>query len=148
MPIPRLNAEGLLPEGIHDCSLAEIRDAFGMFQESDRRTKLFERLEDLVTEARKSALFEMIIVDGSFVTDRPSPNDVDLIAVLRPGHDFERDLPVSEYALLSRTLLRRRFGFDVLVAEAGSRLHDTYVDFFGRVRENPALRKGLLRVRL
>src|SRR5215831_17889288 len=58
-----------------------------------------------------------MLVDGSFVTSKPVPNDIDLLAVLRPGHDFERDLPISECALVSRGLLRRRFGFDVIVAE-------------------------------
>jgi hypothetical protein len=70
------------------------------------------------------------------------------VAVLRPGHDFERDLPMSEYSVVSRALLRRRFGFDVVVAERDSALYRTYVDFFSRVREAPELRKGLLRVRL
>jgi len=71
---------------------------------------------------------------------------VDLIAVLRPGHDFERDLPMSEYALLSRAMLRRRFGFDVMVAEQGSSLYHAYVEFFSRVRDQPALKKGILRL--
>jgi hypothetical protein len=87
-------------------------------------------------------------VDGSFVTSKLAPNDIDLIAVLRPGHNFERDLPMSEYALVSRTMLRRRFGFDVIVAERESTVYNTYVEFFSRVREFPALRKGLLQVSL
>jgi len=52
-------------------------------------------------------------VDGSFVTDKPAPNEVDIFAVLRPGRDFERDLPISGYPLVSLAMLRRRFGFDV-----------------------------------
>lgn len=148
MPIPELNSEGVLPTGIHDCTLAELKGVFGKFQVSDRRIKLFGRLEELAAEAGRSGLFEALLVDGSFVTNEPNPHDIDLIAVLRQGQDFERDLPMSQYALLSRTLLRRRFGFDVLIAEAGSGLYETYVDFFRRVRENPVLRKGLLRVRL
>lgn len=54
----------------------------------------------------------------------------------------------AEYAVVSRSLLRRRFGFDVIVAEQGSQLYKTYVEFFSRVRESPELRKGLLRVKL
>jgi len=96
----------------------------------------------------KSGLFEFLVLDGSFVTANLAPNDIDLVAVLRPGYDFERDLPVSEYALVSRALLRRRFGFDVVVAEQDSALYRTYVEFFSRVREAPHLRKGLLRLRL
>lgn len=55
---------------------------------------------------------------------------------------------MSEYALVSRALLRRRFGFDVIIAEGESSLYKTYVEFFSRLREFPELRKGLLRLRL
>jgi len=44
MPIPELDARGLLPEGIHPCSMSEIAQRFGRFQRSDRRCRLFERL--------------------------------------------------------------------------------------------------------
>lgn len=148
MPIPAFNAHGLLPSGVHDCSLEELAARFGRFQETDRRPNLLQRLRELVGAFQRSGLFEAVLVDGSFVTSQPAPNDVDLIAVLRRGHDFERDLPISQYALVSRNLLRRQYGFDVLVAERGGALYETYVDFFSRVREAPALRKGLLRIRL
>ena len=148
MPIPQLNTAGLLPAGIHDCALSEVRVRFGEFQGSDRRPHLFARLSELVAIMQRSGLFESLLVDGSFVTAKPAPNDVDLVAVLRLGHDFERDLPMSEYALVSRALLRRRFGFDVVVAERDGGVYQAYVDFFSRVREAPGLRKGMLRVRL
>ena len=148
MPIPALNADGFLPTGVFDCSLAEVRSRFGNFKGSDTRQRLFARLEELIAAMTRSGLFERLLLDGSFVTAKPAPNDIDLVAVLRPGHDFERDLPMSEYALGSRTLLRRRFGFDTIVAEHDSQLYRTYVEFFSRVRENPEARKGLLRVTL
>jgi hypothetical protein len=148
MALPALNSEGLLPVGLFDCTLLEARDRFGLFNGSDRRARLFARLEDLTSAMRLSGLFEALIIDGSFVTAKVAPNDIDLVAVLRPGHDFERDLPMSEYSLVSRALLRRRFGFDVIVAERDSSLYRTYVEFFSRVREAPELKKGLLRVRL
>ncbi len=148
MPIPALNAEGVLPVGIFDCTLPELKARFGTFQGSDRRVFLFERLQEMAAAMVKSGFFEFLLVDGSFVTAKFAPNDIDLVAVLRPGHDFERDLPMSEYALVSRALLRRRFGFDVVLAERDSALYRTYVEFFSRVREAPDLKKGLLRLRL
>jgi hypothetical protein len=148
MPIPPLNNVGLLPEGIFDCTISEIRGVFGSFQQSDQRPRLFVRLEELVQAMQRSDLFGFLIVDGSFVTASPAPKDIDLIAVLKPGHNFERDLPMSEYSLVSRSLLRRRFGFDVMIAERDSHLYQIYVDFFIRVREFPDRRKGLLRVSL
>src|ERR1039457_4077309 len=113
MPIPPLNADGLLPPGIFDCSLEEVRDRFGSFQISNQRRQLFARPEDLFGAMQRSGLFKALLVDGSFVTVKHAPNDIDLVAVLLPGHDFERDLPMSEYALVSRAMLRRRFAFDV-----------------------------------
>ena len=148
MPIPVLNTDGLLPTGIHDCSLSEVRARFGNFQGSDVRQRLFTRLEELAAVMTRSGMFEALLLDGSFITAKSAPNDIDLVAVLRPGHNFERDLPMSEYALVSRTLLRRRFGFDIIVAERESQLYRTYVEFFSRVRENPEARKGLLRLTL
>jgi hypothetical protein len=148
MPIPALNENGLLPEGIFDCTLSEARAQFGNFQDTEQRPRLFARLEELFQAMRRSGLFDFLIVDGSFVTGNPAPNDIDLIAVLKSGHNFERDLPMSQYALLSRSLLRRRFGFDVMIAERDSHLYKTYVEFFIRVREFPDRRKGLLRMSL
>lgn len=148
MPFPLLNAGGLLPEGVHDSTLDEIRARFGAFQESDRRVKLFAKLVELVQTMSASGLFEELLIDGSFVTSKPAPNDIDVLAVLKPGHDFERDLPMSEYSMVSRTLLRRRFGFDVIVAERSSDVYNSYVEFFSRVREAPRSKKGLLRLKL
>jgi len=143
-----LNQDGFLPSGVFDCTLKEIRERFGNFQQTDHRIRLYARLEELFLAMQRSGLFEAMLVDGSFVTSKPAPNDVDLVAVLRPGHDFERDLPMSEYALVSRSMLRRRSGFDVVIAEKDPQLHHTFVEFFSRVRENPDRRKGLLRLNL
>jgi hypothetical protein len=147
MPIPPLNANGLLPAGIHDTTLEEIRDRFGRFQESDRRLQLFVRLAEFLQAGRASGLFRELLIDGSFVTSVTAPNDIDIIAVLKPGHDFERDLPMSEYSMVSRSLLTRRFGFDVIVAERASDVYKSAVEFFSRVRNHPDVRKGLLRIR-
>lgn len=148
MPIPELDDDGLLPPGITDCNLDEVRAQFGRFQDSDRRPRLFARLEELVLAMRRSELFEALLIDGSFVTSKAAPNDIDIVAVLRPDHDFERELSMPEYALVSRPLLRRRFGIDVVLARRDSALYDAYVKFFSRVRDGTHLRKGLLRVRL
>jgi hypothetical protein len=148
MPIPDLDADGLLPAGVFDCTMAEVRERFGSFRETDRRPRLFARLEELLAAMVKSGLFESVLIDGSFVTAAAAPNDIDLVAVLRPDHDFERELAMAEYTLVSRALLRRRFGFDVILARRDSSLYDSYVEFFGRVRNAPGLRKGLVRLRL
>ena len=142
MPIPPFNSDGFLPPGIHDATLDEIRERFGAFCESDRRPRLFARLLELVSAMRRSGLFDSLLIDGSFVTAKAAPNDSDAVAVLRPGHDFERDLPMSEYAVVSRAMLARRFRFDIIVAERNSGIYNTYLEFFSLVRDAPGLRTG------
>jgi hypothetical protein len=148
MPIPRLTPEGLLPEGVHDCSLAEIRECFGQFQTTDVRCRLFERLEKFVSQAAATGFAAAIIVDGSYVTAKNSPNDIDLILVVRTGHDFSADLRPRDYNVVSRKRVGRDYGFDMLVAEEGQMQLEEHTEFFSQVRERRHVRKGMLRIRL
>src|SRR5437870_11812921 len=133
MPIPDLSAKGLLPRGIHDCTLQDIRHRFGSFQGTEQRLRLFAKLEQLLEAMKQSGISVAILIDGSFVTTKAVPNDIDLIAVLAPNHHFERELSVLQYALVSRPLLRKRFGFDVVLARLDSSLYHSYVEFFSRL---------------
>jgi hypothetical protein len=146
MPIPALNADGLLPEGIHDCTLIEIRDRFGAFQRSDRRCRLFERLERYIAAARASAIVVAVIVDGSFVTAIDEPSDVDVIVVLRKDHDFGATLRPMEYNVVVSGSIRRIFRIDALVTVDGSENLADFIEWFEQVRNRPGIRKGLLRV--
>jgi hypothetical protein len=148
MPIPTLNTNGLLPEGVHICTLDEVRLRFGRFAANDRRVKLFERLAELINELRSSGMFVAVVVDGSFVTAKPAPEDIDLIVLLRRGHDWKADLSARDYKLVSRRALRRRFEFDVLLASDDDATCDGYVEFFSRVRDDTSVRKGMLRMNL
>lgn len=70
MAIPPLNANGLLPAGIHDASLDEVLGRFGQFQGTDWRVTLGTRLRAFAGEARASGLVASLIVDGSFVSSK------------------------------------------------------------------------------
>lgn len=148
MTIPAFNEFGLLPAGVHDCTLAEVEECFGRFQSSDRRCRLFERLRLLVSDARTSRLVRALIVDGSFVTAKDAPNDIDLILVLAHDHDYAAVLRPFEYNVLSRSHLRRTYGFDVVTESDGTLELAEYVRFFSQVRGRTDLSKGMLRVTL
>lgn len=148
MPIPPLNSDGLLPAGIHEATLSEVRERFGAFRESERRVQLYGRLEQLAASLRGSHLFLAVIVDGSFVTAKLQPEDIDLIVVLHRSHDWAADLSASDYALFSRPALRRKFQFDVLFAAEGGADYERYIEFFGRVRDAASARKGMVRINL
>src|SRR5450432_1398946 len=100
MPIPRLDREGFLPVGVHVCNLEEIGSRFGKFNQTDRRVALFERLERLVAEVRATGLVQAVIVDGSFVTIKPAPQDVDIILALgRLSWDTQEITPFASNAI-------------------------------------------------
>ncbi len=62
----------------------------------------------------------MLLIDGSFVTDKPDPNDIDLILDLPQTYDFRSELRPFEYNLVSRRRVANRYGFDLLVAREDS----------------------------
>lgn len=92
MPIPAFTPQGLLPPGVHECTADEVRSRFGTLQGSDRRPRLFDKLEQFLNDARRSGLVVAAIIDGSFVTATPDPNDVDLVLLVNPSHDFSANL--------------------------------------------------------
>ncbi len=89
--IPLFNEHGRLPDGVHDCTLDEAAARFGGFQSSDRRPVLWTRFEEFVREAKACGHVEAVLVDGSFVTAEPAPNDIDLVLIVAANHDFAAD---------------------------------------------------------
>lgn len=84
--IPHFNDDGYLPPGIHRATLEEIAERFG--QESELRQAQMDSLRWLVDLAKRAGA-ERIVVNGSFVTDKFEPNDVDCVLLIGPG--FPRD---------------------------------------------------------
>ena len=84
--IPDFDERGYLPAGVHLASLDEIEARFG--RQSEVRRAQMESLRWLVELAKKAGV-QRLIINGSFVTERLEPNDVD--CVLLTGPDFPRD---------------------------------------------------------
>jgi Family of unknown function (DUF6932) len=148
VPIPPFDDNGVLPAGIHECSLDELRERFGQFQRTDQRCQLCERLETFLQRVQATGFFAFVIVDGSFVTATEHPNDIDLILALRANHDFTIALRPFEYNVLSKRQIRREFGFDVLIAREDRQELGEYLDFFAQIRQRPGICKGLVRISL
>ena len=148
MPIPAFDEHGLLPSGIHECTLDDIKRTFGAFRDTDRRPSLFARLEAFFAEVKAARLVRKIVVNGSFVAAKFDPNDIDLIIVVPADHDFSADLSPAEYNVLSKQRVHRRHGFDLLVAREGSIEYERWLEFFQQVRLEPGRRKGILRLTL
>jgi hypothetical protein len=112
--IPEFNDDGYLPPGIHPATLDEIAARFG--QENELRQAQMQSLRWLVDLARRAGV-QRIIVNGSFVTEKYEPNDVD--CALLTGPEFPLD-PAAEAELLAglpfiEMQLVRKDVFDVLL---------------------------------
>jgi len=107
-----------------------------------------EKFRAFVAELRSAGIVRAIIVNGSFTTKVAVPNDIDLLVVLAPGHDFRADLTPSQYLVMDRRRVRRAYGLDVFVVEENSADFVALVRLFHRVRLKPLLKKGMLRIEL
>ena len=151
--IPDL-VDGVLPEGLHDATMEAIASRFGGFQRTNQRIRLTERLRSYIEEARTAGIATAVIIDGSYVSQRDEPNDIDLILVLRLGHDATAELRPFRYNILSKRMVRKTYGFDVVAVINQGREYHKAIEYFSRVRpedEHPYTnrpRKGLLRILL
>jgi predicted nucleotidyltransferase len=117
-------------------------------QATDLRPRLYEKLQAFLRQVRSTNLGITIIVNGSFVTGKADPNDIDLILVLPSSHDLRAELVPMAYNVLSKRRVSRQYGFDILVAREDAIEYTQYVEFFQQVRGQPHLYKGVLRIGL
>jgi hypothetical protein len=143
--------DGVLPDGVHDATPAEVVAAFGRFQRTDGRPRLTDRLVAYLEDARRSGIVAAIVIDGSYVTAKDDPEDVDLIVVIRPEVDVTRLRPF-EYNTISKRMIRSLHKFDAVAVYAGDSEELKWLNYFSQV--NPLkphpytsrVTKGLVRV--
>jgi hypothetical protein len=105
--IPPLNKAGELPPGEHETSLPGIRKRFG--RSSAQREELMHGLED-AAENLQAAGVQKIWIDGSFVTSKKEPNDVDGCWEYTERVDLGRLDPA--FLAESRTLMKKKYGVE------------------------------------
>ena len=139
--IPPLNEHGCLPEGVHNCTMEEVATRFGGFLTSDRRPQLWARFTEFMRELAMCGFMEAVLIDGSFVTAAPEPNDVDLVLVTMPNYNLSMEMPPAVYNLLSQRRMRRRFGFDIVVVKDRSDDLEQAMAFFSQVKQRPGVKR-------
>ncbi|MFP4192839.1 MAG: DUF6932 family protein, partial [Candidatus Hydrogenedentota bacterium] len=129
--LPASDEHGLLPPGIHGTTMEEIERRYGSFQNTSRRPRLFEKLEEFVEDVRKAIPGAQLLIDGSFVMGCvDTPSDIDLVLLLPTHWDMSAGVTPSEYNLISRKRVRAKYGFDVFPAIVGSDAERYWADFF------------------
>lgn len=83
--LPPFDDDGYLPSGIHLCSMDDVIARFGIGSE-EREAQTHELLQ-FIRVARDSGV-RRVLINGSFVTGKLAPNDVDIVFL--PGPDYPR----------------------------------------------------------
>ncbi len=76
MAIPDFDEHGLLPAGVHECSMADVARQLGW---NSHRRSLVNRLHVFIANEIRPDFPDPVDVDGSFVTDKEKPEDVDVV---------------------------------------------------------------------
>jgi len=90
--IPDFDEHGNLPPGIHPASVESLVERFGSGS-AEREVEIRELLEFIDWAKHHGVL--RIIVNGSFVTAKQCPNDVDVVVL--PGTGDNSEYPVIEH---------------------------------------------------
>ena len=102
---PPLTAAGDLPAGIHVATLAEVIQRFG--QGTPRRAMLGRRLQHIYQLIQQTGSVARFVLFGSFITEKPEPNDVDIFLLMEDSFDVSR--VVGEPAVLFDHLAAQNF---------------------------------------
>lgn len=141
--IPDFRADGYLPEGLHLASEAEVTFRFGA--STSRRRRLVLRLRRWIELIRQIG-GQRLLVDGSFVTAKLQPNDIDAVVLL--PHDFELQIESGMSAALElERMLLSRHPEELFAAEDEADWNE-WIEFLSRTREVDGRRKGLIEVEL
>lgn len=149
MPIPRLTAGGELPPGVHRASLQEIEAAFGV--RNARRQRLMRGLKGALA-LLKAGDVPKVFIDGSFVSAKDEPNDVDGCWSTIGADILKLDSRFWDFAdekdfQNKRLSLRQEFGIDFFIAEIIEGVSGKpFPAFFQTNRDGVA--KGILEVNL
>ncbi|NLF69515.1 MAG: hypothetical protein GX575_10730 [Candidatus Anammoximicrobium sp.] len=85
MRLPDFTDSGELPLGVHR---ATLRETLARFAVGDpQRIVVGERLERIYHVASATGHLARFVVFGSFVTDKPAPNDVDVFLIMDDAFD-------------------------------------------------------------
>lgn len=136
---PVFDGDGFIPP-IHICTEAEVTRWFGF---SDRRERLLDRIRKWISLAR-AVNVRRLLLDGSFVTRKDDPGDVDAV-VLLPDDFRDQVRAARPEAVELYGMFRTREPKELFAAEDEEDWWGWFA-FFSRTRETSGRYKGLIEV--
>lgn len=148
MPIPEFTEYGLLPQGIHDCTPDE---AERFLCSNEHRSAIWNGLQKFLAWAASLPTPSAILIDGSYVTDKPMPEDVDVVVDISSCSLADQQIWVDGWATQHQDMKDvNRVDFYPFAIGHGNDFSEFFqyvrVDDAFRRGVSPQVRKGILRV--
>lgn len=126
MPLPEFNQLGDLPVGVHCATLTEVIARFG--QESLQRQLVTNRLLHIYGLAQATGKLLRCVIFGSYVTNKPNPNDVDIILIMQDDLN-EQDYDSDVFPLFDHLRAQRELGASLFAIRPGFIVGETVEEF-------------------
>lgn len=140
MPIPPLDTRGLLPEGIYEASISEIKERFSI---SAYRIALFDDFISFINNEIGNIDIP-IFIGGSYLSDKPLPNDIEITIAI--SLDFLQIEPLLGKKLIElqskHDWLKSHYRMDFYISFEIKGCND-FRQFFQYVGEKTANAKGI-----
>lgn len=140
--LPDFDKNGNLPPGMHDADWSEIVQRFGG---TSRRRELLTGLKAALEPLRKAGC-RRIFINGSFVTDKDEPGDID-VAWDPAGVDIDRLIelePVFGDFADRRAAQKAKFGCEFFPSSITADLvGNTFLEFF-QIDKEAETQKGIV----
>jgi len=141
--IPEFNGDGLLPEGVHSATWEEVIERFGS---NEQRLQLLDGLTAAL-DLLRAAGCRRVFINGSFVTAKRRPNDID-VCWDSSGVDPDALDPVFLDFANERAAQKARFGAEFFPTEIYESItKNTFLEFF-QVDKQTGAAKGIIELGL
>lgn len=135
--------EGRLPPGVHKATLEELRDKLGWGQ---RRKNLIDGLE-MALRLMANCGIEQVYLDGSFVTDKNRPGDIDGCYDVPLGANLGSMYPIWPWTRPNRDISKAMFGVELAPTRApATPSGEPFISFFQKDRQGR--RRGIVSIEL
>ena len=132
-----------LRPGIHEFSLQKIKKDYCF---NSQRLALFQGLKDVVKNLKSAGVAD-IYIDGSFVSDKELPNDIDGCWLPTPSLKTKKIDPVLLDFSKGRKKMKEKYGIDFFLANIiESSSGEPFLEFFQTDRDGN--RKGIIKIKL
>ncbi|MFC3833840.1 MULTISPECIES: DUF6932 family protein [Deinococcus] len=147
--IPELDPNGLLPSGIYLVSYLALLEKY---QDDAIRSNFLNGLTLYMQSLRSLGCALAVYIDGSFVTSKDRPSDIDIVVELPKSNSHEMikaralDFWEENRWLIRRSdLIAQRFNLDCHFWEPANQTggQNDLIDYFQRLRAKDAFDKGL-----